>query len=1372
MKTPIVHTPQATTIGTQLRGLVKGPLRAIEQVVKHVFHPNIYHRRSKSGRKKEKNMFEILENVSGYAEPGDMVLLLTPPKAGTSTLLQVLSGQYSSYLAKNDVEDVGAVYYNGMDLQRQGSKKGAEKLVNVVKNWIRFIDQGDMHFAIPTVRQTLQFAADCRSEPGVPFAEKLKQDRMLLVARVLGIEEVLDTKVGDELVRGISGGEKRRVTIAEQLVGGLAQIFLFDNMSTGLDAATTLDIVRSIREIAKNLGLVIIMSLQQPSSETFNEFDKVGVLDSGSMLYYGPRAEAETFFTGLGVERPPGRSVPDYLITAADPKLSAGPKDTSGSSGKNDNVEVTPSGSSSNAGESTPSENVPAAIRAAYEASPHYQKVMQVIDKHVQSMEWTLERYHSDVPESERRALEAKAPNPFWSQMKFLLRRSYVLNVGDRKSLISSLLVPTIVAIVIGLLFLRIPTNQSGTRTRTGILFLTLIYSGFQAIGTIDEKYKQRLVHMKQSEAGFYRPGAFAFANISVDIGLAFVRCLLFTACVYFLAGLSLASNGARLVYFFLALWGVTVAMEAFVRMFSFAFSSQDVATALMGLVVMMFIVFSGFLLVKSEIADYFIWIYWVSPFRYGFEGLVVNEFSGTQFTCEDDELVPPAPDGVLPRSVRVCPVGDGGVYARESVGVIVNGWIKWLDLAYLFVFAIVCFLLAIFFLQRLKSHLSSHKAKRNDIGEGTDDTKCNKYKFKCPDGSGSAVVEIENDPKKPMRPMTLAWKNLNYSVPLPKSSDMKQLLHDVSGMALPGRICALMGSSGAGKSTTMNALCLRQGAGDVNGDVHVNGYERNKYFPRIIGYCEQMDIHTDECTVRESIQFSADLRLSQDVSKEEKVRMVDQCLETLDLLSVQDHVIRGLSAEALKRVTIGVELAANPSILFLDEPTSNLSSGAALTVMRAVREVAKLGCAVVCTIHQPSSELFETSFDDLLLLQRGGKTVYFGELGPRGRTLIDYMERNGASKITPERNPADWMLDETGAGTSKKADAKDWSEIWNVSPEKAHVLEKVDKALEQQGEDISFDRKRATSLMTQFKVLFARSRAVYWRKTEYNWTRMVLSVVQGLLLGIIFLQPDRDQVGLFTLFSALFLSLLPAGNQTTNIIGPSLRGRTVLKREIAAGTYGERAYHVATGLIEVPYVSISTAIYSVLLYFLVGLRSAKFGYFILASILINLFGVYIGIFVAYASATPAIAFMIAPVVQIFGNLFSGFLITRSAFPVYLKWVLWINPYAYFLTGIAKNEYRDASFTCDPDQLVPFQLPTDGRYSSCSAIPGFPDGQIGQLRQNVCSYCPVVLGDQLLESFGVTGFSKWIDLVAVAGFVVLARIGGYIALKLYTKKSK
>ena len=166
------------------------------------------------------------------------------------------------------------------------------------------------------------------------------------------------------------------------------------------------------------------------------------------------------------------------------------------------------------------------------------------------------------------------------------------------------------------------------------------------------------------------------------------------------------------------------------------------------------------------------------------------------------------------------------------------------------------------------------------------------------------------------------------------------------------------------------------------------------------------MDTHLPTTTVREALLFSARMRQPQSVPDAEKAAYVEQCLAMCGLQAHADAIVGSLGVEHRKRTTIAVELAAKPRLLlFLDEPTSGLDSQSAWAIMAFLRDLADSGLSILCTIHQPSAELFQV-FDRLLLLKKGGQTVYFGDIGPNSQTLISYFERNGAAKCGPLENP------------------------------------------------------------------------------------------------------------------------------------------------------------------------------------------------------------------------------------------------------------------------------------------------------------------------------------------------------------------------------
>lgn len=158
-----------------------------------------------------------------------------------------------------------------------------------------------------------------------------------------------------------------------------------------------------------------------------------------------------------------------------------------------------------------------------------------------------------------------------------------------------------------------------------------------------------------------------------------------------------------------------------------------------------------------------------------------------------------------------------------------------------------------------------------------------------------------------------------------------------------------------------LTALTQRQSAGILSGSLFVDDQQIDSSFNRQIGYCQQMDIHDESSTIREAFEFSALLRQSYDIFKEEKLAYVETALKTLDLIELQNAVIGSLDIEKKKRVAIGVELCARPRLLlFLDEPTSGLDSQGATSIVALLRRLADQGLAVLCTIHQANQQQFE----------------------------------------------------------------------------------------------------------------------------------------------------------------------------------------------------------------------------------------------------------------------------------------------------------------------------------------------------------------------------------------------------------------------------
>jgi ABC-type Mn2+/Zn2+ transport system ATPase subunit len=250
--------------------------------------------------------------------------------------------------------------------------------------------------------------------------------------------------------------------------------------------------------------------------------------------------------------------------------------------------------------------------------------------------------------------------------------------------------------------------------------------------------------------------------------------------------------------------------------------------------------------------------------------------------------------------------------------------------------------------------------------------------------GLGSVPPTTQPSCQQPLQAVkgtssTFTWENLELEVQCGKET--RKLLDDVNGYCRPGTLTALVGASGAGKSTckiprtcfpshlyriadtieVLTVLTQRQASGTLSGTMSVDGRPIDESFKRNIGYCQQMDVHDETSTIREALEFSALLRQPVCVGKQDKLSYVDTVLHTLDLVDFQNAIIGSLDIEKKKRVTIGVELCAKPELLlFLDEPTSGLGSQGASSIVSLLRRLADQGLAILCTIHQANQEQFE----------------------------------------------------------------------------------------------------------------------------------------------------------------------------------------------------------------------------------------------------------------------------------------------------------------------------------------------------------------------------------------------------------------------------
>jgi ATP-binding cassette subfamily G (WHITE) protein 2 (SNQ2) len=645
-----------------------------------------------------------------------------------------------------------------------------------------------------------------------------------------------------------------------------------------------------------------------------------------------------------------------------------------------------------------------------------------------------------------------------------MLRRLQILR-GNLTTELVILITFIVQAIINGTVFYQVKDATSEYFSRGGVIFFSLLWAALSSLSEIPALFSQRPIVVKHAKAAMYHPFIEAAALTIVDVPITFVTIMAFSLILYFMVGLQ--TSASQFFIFFLFVFTIALVMKAWFRAVAAAFGDPAPAQTVAGLMLLGLVLYTGYTIPKPSMIGALRWISYVNPIRYGFEGLISNEFHTLNGTCSN--LIPSGTgyENVLLAN-QVC--GTVGSISGQST-VDGNRFIQlsydysysnlWRNYGIVIAFGIA-FVAALLFFTEYNTHIPGEKSvtlfkrgahtavvsEAQEKGGATDEERGNvdsrgaEEKLRADSGDSISV---------PMMTDVFTWKNVQYDVSL-KKGETRRLLDNISGFVAPGKLTALMGESGAGKTTLLNVLAERLAAGVVTGDRLVNGYPLPGDFQAQTGYVQQMDTHLAQTTVREALLFSAKLRQPPSVPVKEKEAYAETVLKMCGLEKHADAIVGTLGVEHRKRTTIGVELAAKPKLLlFLDEPTSGLDSQSAWAIVSFLRDLANHGQAILCTIHQPSGELFQ-EFDRLLLLKKGGQTVYFGDIGKNAMTLINYFQDNGGNACAPDANPAEYILDAIGAGATATTET-DWHGVWKNSPEARAVHEELE-VLSKMGEN------------------------------------------------------------------------------------------------------------------------------------------------------------------------------------------------------------------------------------------------------------------------------------------------------------------------------
>ncbi|PWA80656.1 pleiotropic drug resistance protein 1 [Artemisia annua] len=531
-----------------------------------------------------------------------MTLLLGPPSSGKTTLLLSLAGKLAKELTIS-----GKVTYNGHELHEFVPEKTSA-----------YISQHDVHIGEMTVRETLAFSARCQGigsryemlaelsrrerdakikpDPDLDIYMKTNKDPRLWPT-LLGLDTCADTMIGDQMIRGISGGQKKRVTTGEMIVGP-SKVFLMDEISTGLDSSTTFQIVKSLKEFLHILEGTAVISLLQPAPETYDLFDDIILMTDGKIVYQGPREHVLDFFESMGFRCPERKGVADFL------------------------QEVT---SKKDQQQYWMRRDDPYRFLTAEEFAKAYQSfhVGMKLENDL-TTPYDKSKSHPAALATEKYGLNKIELLKACTDREILLmkRNSFVY--------FFKLFQLTIMSFIAMTVFLRTEMHKHDLQVGgvyIGALYFGLITIMLNGMSEISMTITKLPVFYKQRDFLFYPSWAYAIPSCIIKIPVLFLEAGVWTIITYYVIGFD--PNVSRFFKQFLIFFLVNQMSSGLFRFIGAMGRNMIIANTFGSFAILLVFALGGFVLSRDEVKDWWLWGYWTSPLMYAMNGIIVNEFLG-----------------------------------------------------------------------------------------------------------------------------------------------------------------------------------------------------------------------------------------------------------------------------------------------------------------------------------------------------------------------------------------------------------------------------------------------------------------------------------------------------------------------------------------------------------------------------------------------------------------------------------------------------------------------------------------------------------------------------------------------------------------------
>lgn len=533
-------------------------VRTLPDAIIGTFGPDLYALASrlipalKSSRQSQTRT--LIKDYSGVVKDGEMMLVLGRPGSGCSTFLKAIANDRESYASVS-----GDVSYGGIPAKEQGKKFRGE---------VNYNAEDDVHFAELNVWQTLYFALMNKTK-------KREREHIPVILeallKIFGISHTKYTPVGDEYVRGVSGGERKRVSIAETLATK-STVVCWDNSTRGLDASTALDYAKSLRIMTDISNRTTFVTLYQAGEGIYELMDKVMVIDQGRCIYQGPANEAKKYFLDLGFKIPERQTTADFLTAVTDPDERQYREGCEKSAPR-----------------------TPEALEAAFRQSENYKRVLQEIDEYEAELRQSdyidAREFEGAVQEGKSKRVSKKSPYTvsFFRQVLACTQREFWLTWGDKTTLVTKFFIIISNGLIVGSLFYGESLDTSGAFSRGGALFFSILFLGWLQLSELMKAVSGRAIVKRHNDYAFYRPSAVALARVLQDFPLLLIQVVPFVLIMYFMTELDV--DVSKFWIYLLFVYTNTICITSLYRMFASLSPTIDDAVRFSGIALNLLIV-------------------------------------------------------------------------------------------------------------------------------------------------------------------------------------------------------------------------------------------------------------------------------------------------------------------------------------------------------------------------------------------------------------------------------------------------------------------------------------------------------------------------------------------------------------------------------------------------------------------------------------------------------------------------------------------------------------------------------------------------------------------------------------------------------------